>query len=1474
MGLFDRVNKLWSGADFWQGDENRRQREQFAQEERDRKKREAEARRQAQINRNPAPQQTPGTVFQPSSTSAVSTLQDPKKANEDFAKKQSEEKRVVDNAYQAIVRSNGQSGAPFSSQTLEKVNNRAKQEQERIKNIKSRNASVFDKISSFANTGADKLAGGFGRGIFRGVDYLVPGVDTLGTQNLRKLADEWDTRAQASRAKAPDPKLADAGATFGSTVKGIGDVGLMVAPSIAASNAAKASNIYQRAMQGSKFMRTGAQVAENVVTGLPASGMDLLQEAGRGNDPSIARSVGAGAAVDAAIPFLGTGVRAISRLTGLDLVDDVARNADNAISPGSPGSVVDAPPTPSTTGKVELAPGIKVDAPEPVVPPVRPEVPVDLPPVRPEVQAIPTFGEIVQPEPLVKAPVQQQPIPEITEQIAPPVQPVREAAEQVQKSIDEQPLPKPEVMTAQKTPQAIQAEAEIAQNPQIVPVDNQGMPVRAVDDAVATPPSKNAIADGAEVTVDAPAPKAPVESKATKGFTSQSDLPDATSEGLVKTGKKGKSKGKTARGQEYDKVGVKETEAQAAVDAANTSYRGVLETIDEDGVITARTAQTAAKLAETMPAGAEKNALLSIANKSKTQAAQVMRLARTKMRRLSSVKELKTKFETQLNMKSKGDLSMGKADYDILDEVNNNFVKARDSYDSKLRQFNDNPSAANEKAFFEAHDEMVVNDVKAKFEEYKIVQRLSKKSKNPEIKDFVKAKEEEAGVYMMDAVDSSFLSSTRTMLNNYLNTGGVRLEETLFGKVGARLAERRTGLVIGGGGDRASRKLGAKLGDTNLKRDAGLRTKAQGNKGWNKYKNIVTTGNTAGERNIESSIFGSLSDHYEQTLKKSGYSGAELKRRSRVMALADPENARIGYENDILTANALSSVTSGFKGKIENTLTSNLSKVLPDNKVSKTISKAIVRATVGFPTVIARSLKEGGKRTLLGTPSYVTFRRAMAAGDKQAATQAYKAFVKEAGSGATMIGMGAGLSAAGLITGSYPTDPDERARWEREGITENSIKIGDHYWQLPPLLGSLALPFMVGANIDQQGFRGEGNPAERAIDVSMGAIKSAIDTSPADSIIKNAGFIEDLASGRDVSKYLAQTTAGVTKALIPASSFFNSIGKMFDSTKNETNDGDFAEMFLDKVFDGIPGGQKIAAQLGHSLEDKDVDGQTISNPNPIARLFGAVSKVQGEGVEKTQNIEAQIDESVSKLNEYGAFSDNVRNLLDDEKKSLLDKAKNGKKLDESDIKGLMSDMVRGVTDTGNTQFLEKEQYDDNLAVLRVKRDIISADPTTTQATIDKYDTQITRGEIYQKNKTPYSLITDYKDIGLEDWRKIGAPPGSKYYDEEYYDPELYQRLWDLDQEMTEAGVSRGKKGKNKYYEKETSSGSGSGSGKAKLRSSSTRQLSLDSLRSNSTNQNKYVAIDKPKSYIPDLQSENKAKTDLKKSIKVQKGVQL
>lgn len=63
MGFLQKVNKLWSGADFWDKKENQQQRQSFAQQDEEERRRRAEAAARGSISQTPAP--TPGDVITP-----------------------------------------------------------------------------------------------------------------------------------------------------------------------------------------------------------------------------------------------------------------------------------------------------------------------------------------------------------------------------------------------------------------------------------------------------------------------------------------------------------------------------------------------------------------------------------------------------------------------------------------------------------------------------------------------------------------------------------------------------------------------------------------------------------------------------------------------------------------------------------------------------------------------------------------------------------------------------------------------------------------------------------------------------------------------------------------------------------------------------------------------------------------------------------------------------------------------------------------------------------------------------------------------------------------------------------------------------------------------------------------------------------------------------------------------------------------
>jgi hypothetical protein len=210
---------------------------------------------------------------------------------------------------------------------------------------------------------------------------------------------------------------------------------------------------------------------------------------------------------------------------------------------------------------------------------------------------------------------------------------------------------------------------------------------------------------------------------------------------------------------------------------------------------------------------------------------------------------------------------------------------------------------------------------------------------------------------------------------------------------------------------------------------------------------------------------------------------------------------------------------------------------------------------------------------------------------------------------------------------------------------------------------------------------------------------------------------------------------------------------------------------------------------------------------------GATSAVQGAGGELSQELDSQTAEKSSALADTGALdNDTLKGILKGEDLGLYNKAVEGKDLSEKELEKLQKALTKGVDSDGDdTAYLENGQYDANLSALTIKKQLMEADPTTKPSSIKKIDTAIERGKIYKEFEVPYDLISDYQKIGVEDWRKMGDPD---YEDTGEYDPDMYEKLFDLDKIMTEKGVSYGKKEgkKAKYYAKSTGKGGGKGSG--------------------------------------------------------------
>lgn len=944
---------------------------------------------------------------------------------------------------------------------------------------------------------------------------------------------------------------------------------------------------------------------------------------------------------------------------------------------------------------------------------------------------------------------------------------------------------------------------------------NVNTPPAKTDAANTTVPSK--IDNTKEVAAPEKTPsKVNIDEKPKK--TAQKDLAPAKVTKAADSGETGKSKGKYSRGQEYEKTSNEASHKRGSDGAANTDLESFTNKIEDAGGMNGADRDVAVKLQERFKAGSEEHRLLGdLINKYHTNAAQALATIDRVIRKTADANKLTDRFVSRLYKSTDDNINFTDKDFDEVIAKNEAFVKARDDQNAAIEAFNKDPSDANANAVADAFKQTDEADRAAKFQEYKTASRLGKGSKNPTTKAYIQKLEKDAGVYTMDWVDASMLSSSRVMINNFINTLGVRVEEALFGRAGAALARRLSGGIVGGGSNKGSR-LGAKLGSKHWRSDAALRQGANENALTKTIKNFTTTGNTVGDRNTYAAAYGGVFDHYKAKLRKEGFKGDELDRRAMVNSLSDPDNIVYDYMNQALAANAMASITSGARvaGKIETQLADVMAHATGNSAIAKAASKALVRVAIGFPTVIGRSLVQGAKRATApvfgGTSTIKALHNIYTKGPKEVTALHFKNAIKEAGSGATMYAVGFGLGSAGIITGGYPSDKAERDRWKREGISENSIRIGKDYYSLPAALGVFALPFMIGANAASNIQEGK-KLTDNFIQDTM---RTIINATPVDGIAQTTKLMSDLEQGKDVTKQLATYAAGLTRALQPLGSLTNQVAKMFDPTANDTTQGDFLAQFVHKVQDGIPG-------LANDLPAKTVDGKEIKNPSAIPKFFGAVSTSQSDGVEKTSQMKAEITGQTKTLKDAGVLDDKIRAILDDDTKAIFDNAKNGKDVTPEEMKKLQSGITKGVTETEDTRFLEDGDYDHNLAVLRTKKALLEKDPTTRRETLDAYDEQIKRGTIYKDQRTPYTTVKKYKDIDLTEWRNLGDP------DSDDYDPDLYEALFDLDAAMTDAGVSRrsADKTKPKYYAKASKSGSGGGGGHSGGKSDATKAADAD-----------------------------------------------
>lgn len=870
-------------------------------------------------------------------------------------------------------------------------------------------------------------------------------------------------------------------------------------------------------------------------------------------------------------------------------------------------------------------------------------------------------------------------------------------------------------------------------------------------------------------------------------------------DGFAETGKFARGK----RGNAYQKAS---GEAEAELGRAEMADRSVDDLLAEVATKDSftpgdrrRISAAMENMAKADPNNAEVRMVLKkLQTKSRTELGQALAMIPKVIRRSASADTLVNRWESKIARALDNPSKMADTDLAEVMRANDKFTLARDKAAQLDEQFKRTGSGADFKAWEEAHNAARKADADAKFAEVSVAKRVLKGEKGASVGKVLDDLRKESDVNTMDLITANMLSGTATGFRNTFGTELAGVENRLFANTRAKVTKALFGENVGGY-NRQGARMGRKVGVVKFGRGAARRAEIGGKNPLEWAKNWATTINSGGESSLQSQVYSRLAKYYQNEFKAKGLTGKDLDMRMRHAMITDPDAMGEVYLDSAMKSSGLTGMFE--KGQtIEKAVTDYVGKNT-DSKALQGASKLVMRMAVGFPTATGNFMYQSAKRLTAGLPSYIETGIKISKGDKFGAAQAFDRALKETGSGAAILGLGVALGRADMISGPYPSDPEERARWEREGISENSIKIGGAWYPIPQGAGMLGLPLMTGAAIGREG---DSNESLK----ELYSPKSLSKLLPTDQI---QGFL-NMASGDGAPQDFKNFVASSVRAGTPVGAFFNQVAKSFDDTKNDTTTKDLWNNIIDQVAGGVP----IVNNMRDIPDKLDDAGNPIKNPNPLQIAVGASSATQKGGEARSQQIMGDINAKLKGIGQYGIFDDPVmESVLDDETKLLYSQAKQGKELDQSDVKKLEDALVKGVSSEGtDTAYLERGEYDTNLAVLQLKRDLMQADKTTKPSSLKDIETAIKRGEVYKEAKTPYDIISEYKSIGVEDWRKMGIPPEDDDHDPDMYNPEMYQKLWELDQKMTKAGVSyrKGALDKNKYFLKEKTAGSGGGSG--------------------------------------------------------------
>lgn len=276
----------------------------------------------------------------------------------------------------------------------------------------------------------------------------------------------------------------------------------------------------------------------------------------------------------------------------------------------------------------------------------------------------------------------------------------------------------------------------------------------------------------------------------------------------------------------------------------------------------------------------------------------------------------------------------------------------------------------------------------------------------------------------------------------------------------------------------------------------------------------------------------------------------------------------------------------------------------------------------------------------------------------------------EATTGSSVMYLGAELANGGLLSGDYPQDPKEQARWKAEGITPNSIKVGNQWLSLN-YFGPMGALFGIGKNVTDVAKSGGAIPEQLS-----SAIAGAAKTTLNQSFLQGVSGVLDAVN--DPKRYAQNYVKNQTASVIPT--IVGDVAKATDPLQRQTNSTG------DALVAKLPGArQSLMPQqdaFGNQLTAAAEPGDLLANPlrpsqsrsTPLTKeldrlgqagqsIFPTPDKSLQVGKEQVKmnpeqstSFNKAVGQQVQKLWEQITTSQDYQQLADDKKKQALQSA--------------------------------------------------------------------------------------------------------------------------------------------------------------------------------------------------------------------------